>query len=146
MLMRFDPFRQLENVTQVLNRQAAAMRAQSMPMDAYREGDRFIVKFDLAGIDPSSIDLTVERNEVTVSAERSWEPTEEQQVVIAERPQGKFTRQLFLGDSLDVDNIQASYEHGVLTLEIPVSEQAKPRKIEVSASEGTETVPAGSST
>ena len=149
MLMRFDPFRQLENVTQVLGRQAAAMRAQSMPMDAYREGDRFIVKFDLAGVDPSTIDLTVERNEVTVSAERSWEPTDEQQVVIAERPQGTFTRQLFLGDSLDVDNMQASYDNGVLTLEIPVSEQAKPRKIEVSASEGTQgaqTVTAGSAT
>jgi HSP20 family protein len=134
MLMRFDPFREFDALAQLLTRQGGTMRSLAMPMDAYRDGDQFIVNIDLPGVDPEAIDLSLERNELTVRAERQWEPQEHQQVLIAERPQGEFTRQLFLGDSLDGDGMRASYDKGVLTLTIPVAEQAKPRKVEVSAS------------
>lgn len=136
MLMRFDPFREIDRVSQMLSQQGSGRMSSSMPMDAYREGDSFVVRFDLPGVDPASIDLTVEKNVLTVRAERRWEPSEGQDVVIAERPQGTFTRQIFLGESLDAENVSASYDHGVLTLMIPVAEQAKPRKVEVQAGDG----------
>jgi HSP20 family protein len=142
MLMRFDPFRDLDNVTQMLSR--TALRLPSMPMDAYRDNDRFVVHFDLPGVDPGSIDLTVEKNVLTVTAERKWEPTQNQEVLISERPQGVFTRQLFLGDSLDPDQLQASYDQGVLTIVLPVAEQAKPRKVEVSSTAPSRTISASS--
>jgi HSP20 family protein len=132
MLMRFDPFRDFDRFTQALTSQGAG-RLASMPMDAYREGDNFIVEFDLPGVDPGSIDLTVEKNALTVRAQRSWEPKESQEVLISERPQGTFSRQLFLGEGLDADKIQASYSNGVLRLTIPVAEQAKPRKVQITA-------------
>ena len=132
MLMRFDPFRDFDRFTQALTSQGAG-RLASMPMDAYREGDNFIVEFDLPGVDPGSIDLTVEKNALTVRAQRSWEPKESQEVLISERPQGTFSRQLFLGEGLDADKIQASYNSGVLRLTIPVAEQAKPRKVQITA-------------
>ena len=132
MLMRFDPFRDFDRFTQALTSQGAG-RLASMPMDAYREGDNFIVEFDLPGVDPGSIDLTVEKNALTVRAQRSWEPKESQEVLISERPQGTFSRQLFLGEGLDADKIQASYDNGVLRLTIPVAEQAKPRKVQITA-------------
>ena len=93
-----------------------------------------MVHFDLPGIDPASIDLTVERNVLTVKAERRWAPSEGQEVLTAERPQGSFSRQLFLAETLDVDHIEASYDAGVLTLRIPVAEKAKPRRVEIAAS------------
>ncbi len=130
MLMRFDPFRDFDRITQQL---WSGTRPAVMPMDAYRHGDQFVVHFDLPGMDPSSIDLTVEKNVLTVSAERNWQPGEGSQVVASERPQGKFSRQLFLGEGLDYDHVSASYDHGVLTVTIPVAEQAKPRKVAVSA-------------
>jgi HSP20 family protein len=102
-----------------------------MPMDAYRRGDQFVVHFDLPGVDPNSIDITVEKNVLTVKAERSWQPTEGEQVLVSERPQGSFTRQLFLGEGLDADRIEARYDNGVLTLTVPVAEQAKARKVAV---------------
>lgn len=128
MLMRFDPFRELDRLTQRTweNQQPAVMA-----MDAYRQGDHFRVHLDVPGVDPSSIDLTVEKNVLTVRAERSWQPAEDQEVVVAERPQGSFTRQLFLGDGLDPERIEASYDNGVLTVTVPVAEQAKPRKVEI---------------
>ena len=131
MLMRTDPFRELDRLTQ----QALGTRTRPavMPMDAYREGDHFVVHFDLPGVEPGSIDLTVEKNVLTVSAERSWQATESQQVVASERPQGTFSRQLFLGEGLDVERVAASYDNGVLTVTIPVAEQAKPRKVQISA-------------
>jgi HSP20 family protein len=132
MLMRFDPFRDFDRFTQALTSQGAG-RLASMPMDAYRDGDNFIVEFDLPGVDPGSIDLTVEKNALTVRAQRSWEPKESQEVLISERPQGTFSRQLFLGEGLDADKIQASYNNGVLRLTIPVAEQAKPRKVQITA-------------
>ncbi len=131
MLMRFDPFRELDQVAQQVLRQAARPGA---PMDAYRHGDQFVVQFDMPGVDPSSIDLTVEQNVLTVSAERQWQPAEGEQVVTLERPQGSFSRQIFLGEALDLDHIEASYDDGVLTVRVPVAEQAKPRKVEITSS------------
>lgn len=128
--MRFDPFRDLDRVSQEL---LGAART-SMPMDAYRQGDAFTVAFDLPGVDPSSIEVTVEQNVLTVRAERSWRPAEGVEVVSQERPQGRFSRQLFLGESLDTDRIAANYDRGVLTLTIPVAERAKPRRVQISES------------
>jgi HSP20 family protein len=148
MLMRFDPFRDAENRLQLFNRQMGAPPL-TMAMDAYRDGDRFIVQFDLPGVDPGSIDLTVEKNVLTVRAERKWETRDDQEIVISERVQGSFSRQLFLGESLDAEHVEARYDNGVLTLSIPVAEQAKPRKVAVStSSEESKVVPkatAGSS-
>jgi len=142
MLMRFDPFRDAENRLQLFNRQVGAP-SLTMAMDAYRDGDRFIVQFDLPGIDPGSIDLTVEKNVLTVRAERKWETRDDQEVVISERVQGTFSRQLFLGESLDAENVEARYHNGVLTLSIPVAEQAKPRKVPLTtSSDETEVVAA----
>ena len=134
MLMRFDPFRELDRLTQET---FGLGRISAMPMDAYRQGDQFVVNFDLPGVEPTSIDLTVEQNVLTVAAERSWRPAEGQQVVATERPQGRFSRQLFLGESLDSDHITATYHDGVLTLTVPVAEEAKPRKVEISTGHGT---------
>jgi len=106
----------------------------TMAMDAYRDGDHFIVQFDLPGVDPRSIDLTVEKNVLTVRAERQWETRDDQEIVISERVQGSFSRQLFLGESLDAEHVEASYSNGVLTLSIPVVEQAKPRKVAITTS------------
>ena len=130
MLMRTDPFRELDRMTeQLLN---ATTRPATMPMDAYREGDHFVVQLDLPGVDPDSIDLEVERNVLTVKATRPPLSEElQRELVVHERSKGAFSRQVFLGDTLDADNIAAEYADGVLSLRIPVSEQAKPRKISV---------------
>ncbi|MEU7280595.1 Hsp20/alpha crystallin family protein [Streptomyces sp. NPDC045431] len=130
MLMRTDPFRELDRLTERL--MGTAAHPAAMPMDAYREGDTFVVRLDLPGVTPDGIDLDVERNVLTVRAERRTAPEEGAEMVIAERPAGTFSRQLFLGETLDTDRIEASYDMGVLTLRIPVAEQAKPRKISVS--------------
>ena len=129
MLMRFDPFRELDQVAQQLLRQNSRPGA---PMDAYRHGDQFIVQFDLPGVDPSSIDLTVEKNVLNVTATRQRAFGEADEVLVAERPQGEFRRQLFLGEQLDTENISAEYDNGVLTLTLSVAEQAKPRKVTIS--------------
>ncbi len=134
--MRFDPFRELERLTQQTWGGNGAGAGPAMPMDAYRQGDRFLVHFDLPGIDPDSIELTVEKNVLTVGAERSWGRQESQEWVVAERPQGTFSRQIFLGETLDADRIEAAYDQGVLTLTIPVAEQAKPRKVAVTTTGG----------
>jgi HSP20 family protein len=146
MLMRFDPFRELDSLSQMWARQMSGSRqTSSMPMDAYRDGDRIVAHFDLPGVDPDSIDLTVEKNVLTVRAERTWEAKEGKDVLASERPQGTFTRQLFLGDTLDTEHVQASYDRGVLTIVIPVAEQAKPHRVEVKAgSEGGRAIPADS--
>jgi HSP20 family protein len=132
MLMRFDPFRDLDRLTQ-----GSWGNGQStwMPMDAYRRGDQVMVHFDLPGVDPASIEVTVEKNVLTVKAERCWDPRDDDQIMTSERPQGSFTRQLFLGEGLDGDRIEARYNNGVLTLCIPVAEQAKPRKVEITTGE-----------
>ena len=111
-------------------------------MDAYRHDDSFVINLDLPGVDPRSIDLTVERNSLTISAERRWEPVEGDQVVASERRQGTFSRQLLLGDGLDADRIHASYENGVLTVMIPVAASAQPRKIEIESEQRKEAITA----
>ena len=137
MLMRTDPFRELDRLTQQLlgngNNQGTWSRPAAMPMDAYRVGDEFVVAFDLPGVSPDAIELDVERNVLTVRAERRpVVETDHVEMQVAERPLGAFSRQLFLGDTLDAENITAHYEGGVLTLRIPVAPQAKPRKISIS--------------
>ncbi|MFF8832798.1 Hsp20/alpha crystallin family protein [Streptomyces sp. NPDC015131] len=130
MLMRTDAFREFDRLTERLLGTGA--HPATMPMDAYREGDVFVVRLDLPGVSPESIDLDVERNVLTVRAERRTDPEGDAEMVIAERPAGTFSRQLFLGETLDTERIDASYDLGVLTLRIPVAEQAKPRKIAIS--------------
>ena len=132
MLMRTDPFRELDRLTQQVfgNLPGTWSRPTAMPMDAYRAGDEFVVAFDLPGVSPDAIELDVERNVLTVKAERparngDWE------MLASERPTGLFSRQLVLGDNLDLEKVSAHYDSGVLRLAIPVAEKAKPRKIEV---------------
>jgi HSP20 family protein len=133
MLMRTDPFRELDRLTQqALGTNGTLARPSVMPMDAWREGDTFHVEFDLPGINPDSIDLDVERNVVTVKAERPPRASDAE-LIAAERPRGVFSRQLILGDNLDTEHIEASYDTGVLTLKIPVAEKAKPRKISITS-------------
>ncbi len=143
MLMRFDPFRDFDRLTQQLWGQQYG-QPTAMPMDAYRDGDRFVVHFDLPGIDPSRIDLTVEQNVLTVAAQRGWQPTEQQQVLASERPQGSFRRQLLLGEALDTEHVEARYDAGVLTVTIPVAEQAKPRKVEITSGQAAQAIEASS--
>jgi HSP20 family protein len=132
MLVRTDPFRDLDRLTQQVLGTAA--RPAVMPMDAWREGDRFIVEFDLPGVDEQSLDLDVERNVLTVHATRA-DLDPDREMVSAERARGVFSRQLFLGENLDTERIEASYQGGVLRLVIPVAEKAKPRRIEIGSSD-----------
>jgi HSP20 family protein len=131
MLMRTEPFRDIDRVFEQLT--GTVSRPAAMHVDAERDGDWFNVYFDLPGVDPDTIDLTVERNVLQVKAQRQRPTKDGVESVIAERPMGVFSRQLFLGDTLDTDNLQATYDNGVLTLRIPVSEKAKPRKISIGA-------------
>lgn len=131
MLMRTDPFRELDRLTEQVFGNASS-RPTTMPMEAWREDSEFVVEFDLPGVDPETIDVDVERNVLTVKAERKSHRPDRAEVVAAERPSGTFGRELILGDALDTGNVTANYADGVLTLRIPVAEQAKPRKIEVS--------------
>jgi len=127
MLMRTDPFRQLSGSTP-----GTWSRPSPMPLDAYRSGDEYVVVFDLPGVPADAIELDVDRNVLTVKAERRpVEVADGVEMQVAERPLGVFSRQLFLGDTLDASRIEASYEHGVLTVRIPVAAQAKPRKIAI---------------
>ena len=131
MLMRTDPFREFDRLAQQVFGAGTTSRPAVMPMDAWREGDTFVIEFDLPGVQRETLDIDVERNVLTVKAERprrsgDWE------TLAAERPTGLFSRQLVLGDNLDLDRIEAGYESGVLRLRVPVAEKAKPRKIELS--------------
>ncbi len=128
MLMRTEAFNDLDRLTDQLFRNKGPA---VMPIDAYRHEDDFFVHFDLPGVDPESIDLTIEKNVLRVTAQRAWNRVEGTQVLAAERPHGTFARQLFLGDSLDTDRIEAGYENGVLTVRLPVADKAKPRKVSV---------------
>jgi HSP20 family protein len=132
MLMRTDPFRDFDRLAQQVLGTAA--RPAVMPMDAWRQGDRFIVELDLPGVDEESLNLDVERNVLTVHAKRP-DLDSDREMVSAERPRGVFSRQLFLGDTLDTDKIDASYSGGVLRLTIPVAEKAKPRRIQITGEE-----------
>jgi HSP20 family protein len=138
MLMRSDPFREFDRLAQQLMGAGTTSRPAVMPMDAWREGDTFVVEFDLPGVRPETVDIDIERNVVTVKAERpprngDWE------MLAAERPTGLFSRQLVLGDNLDLDKVSANYDAGVLRLTIPVAEQAKPRKIEIGTDKSEQT-------
>lgn len=132
MLMRTDPFRDLDRLAQQV--WGTAARPAVMPMDAWRVGDEFVVEFDLPGVKEDSLDIGVERNVLTVHAERP-SLDRDREMVSAERPRGVFSRQLFLGDNLDVDQIQASYHDGVLRVTIPVAEKAKSRRIKIASGE-----------
>jgi len=139
MLMRTDPFRELDQLTrQVFGSMPATWsRPAAMPMDAYRAGDEFVVCFDLPGVDPAAIELDIERNVLTVKAERRPLPNgDDVQMQVSERPLGVFSRQLFLGDTLDTERIKADYDAGVLTLRIPVAEKARPRRIAIGTTGG----------
>ncbi|SHN17576.1 Hsp20/alpha crystallin family protein [Actinacidiphila paucisporea] len=134
MLMRTDPFRELDRLTEQLLRPGTWSRPAAMPMDAYRDGEEYVVSFDLPGVSPEAIDIDVERDTLTVKAERR--PTAQGdgvQMDVSERPLGVFSRRIVLADALDTERIRADYEAGVLTLRIPVAERAKPRKIAVGA-------------
>ncbi len=135
MLMRTDPFREFDRLAQQVLGAGTTSRPAVMPMDAWREGDTFMIEFDLPGVQPETLDIDVERNVLTVRAERTprsgdWE------LLASERPTGLFSRQLVLGDNLDLDRLQATYDSGVLRLSVPVAEKAKPRKIEVQSVSG----------
>jgi HSP20 family protein len=133
MLMRTDPFRELDRMTQQLfGTRGTLARPAVMPMDAWRDGEQFVVEFDLPGVAVDSIDLDVERNVVTIKAERPMRENDTE-LLAAERPRGVFSRQLVLGDNLDLERIDAHYDTGVLTLRIPVAEKAKPRKIDITS-------------
>jgi HSP20 family protein len=135
MLMRTDPFRELDRLSQQFFGQHSPgtwSRPSPMPIDAYRAGNEFVVHFDLPGVSPDAIELEVERNVLTVKAERRPAVVAEKvEMQVSERPLGVFSRQLFLGETLDTEHIAADYDAGVLTLRIPVAEKAKPRKIEI---------------
>ena len=140
MLLRTaDPFREFDRLTQQLI--GTTNRPAVMPMDAWRQGDEFVIEFDLPGVAQDSIDLDVERNVLTVRAERvarngDWE------MLATERPKGLFSRQLVLGDNLDLERIEATYADGVLRLRVPVAEKAKPRKIQISSASADGDTPA----
>jgi len=150
MLMRTDPFRDLDRLSQQVFGTPA--RPAAMPIDAFRKGEEFVVQFDLPGIDVDSIDLTVEKNVLTVHAERTRAETEGVELLVGERPHGTFSRQLFLGEALDTERIDAQYADGVLTLRLAIAEKAKPRRVPINVADGApaaidakseEQVPAG---
>jgi HSP20 family protein len=138
MLMRTDPFRELDRLTQQVF--GTTTRPAVMPMDAWRDGDEFVVEFDLPGVKAEDVDLNIERNVLTVKAERPISEGQDIEMIAAERPRGVFSRQLFLGDNLDTDRVRAEYDAGVLRLTIPVAEQAKPHKIEIAGSGHGQTI------
>jgi HSP20 family protein len=133
-VIRFDPFQEFDRLTRQMLGSGRGPR--SMPMEAYRRGEQFFVHLDLPGVGPDDVQLTVERNVVAVRAERRpfWQEGDE--LLVDETPQGSFSRQLFLGDNLDAGRLEASFDQGILTLTIPVAEQAKPRRIQVSGPSG----------
>ena len=133
-VVRFDPFHDLDRLAEQMALRRGMPR--SVPMDAYRRGDQFLIHLDLPGVDPDAIELTVEQNVLTIRAERRFEFEEGDEPTISERPQGTFTRQLLLGESLDTERLEADYDQGVLTLRIPVAEAAKPRRVEITKSAG----------
>ncbi|WP_149182757.1 Hsp20/alpha crystallin family protein [Streptomyces sp. TRM49041] len=139
MLMRTDPFQEVDRIAQrLLGTSGTWSRPTAMPMDAYREGDEYVIALDLPGVTPDAIDVDVERNMLTVKAERRPQvKAEDVQVELSERPLGVFSRQLVLADTLDVENIKGDYDAGVLTLRIPIAERAKPRKIAISVGDDT---------
>ncbi|HET6563212.1 MAG TPA: Hsp20/alpha crystallin family protein [Marmoricola sp.] len=140
MLMRTDPFRDFDRLTQALT--GAPGRPGTLPMDAFRDDGRFVVELEIPGVQPDAIDLTVEKNVLTVTAERKPMYGGEAERVVGERSYGTFSRQLFLGETLDTEHLSADYDAGVLRITIPVAEQAKPRKISINGSGGRQQISA----
>lgn len=140
MLMRFDPFRDIDRMTENLTRQARSLLA----MDAVRDDDEVIIYIDVPGVEPDDIDVSVEKNDLTVSVERRWRD-DGKQVLSSERPQGSFSRRIMLSDSLDVEQLSAKTSAGVLTISIPVAERSKPRRVEVSSNAQDEAIETSSS-
>ncbi len=132
-----DPFGQFNRLTSQLL--SGTRTAMGMPMDVWQSEDGYRIALDLPGVDPESVDVTCERNVLTIRAERSAEYQDAQSVLIAERPQGSFTRQVQLGAGLDTENVQANYQNGVLLLTVPLSQEAQPRRIEIQSSQGQQT-------
>jgi HSP20 family protein len=132
-VMRFDPFRDFDRLSEQL---AGQLRGapRSVPIDVYRRGDQFNIHLDLPGVDPDAIDLTVEQNVLTIKAERHFASQEGDEILVSERPQGTFTRQLMLAESLEGDKLEANYDQGVLTVTVPVAEHAKPRRVQINSS------------
>jgi HSP20 family protein len=135
-LMRTDPFRDFDRLFQQAT--STATLPAAMPIDAYRQGDEFVIHFDLPGITPDVLDLSVEKNVLTLKAQRK-RPEHDGEWIVRERPQGTFSRSIFLGESLDTDNLAATYADGVLTVRLPVAERAKPRRIEVTTAAPSQT-------
>ncbi|GAA3719110.1 Hsp20/alpha crystallin family protein [Streptomyces tremellae] len=134
MLMRTDPFREFDRLAQQLMGTGTWSRPATMPMDAYREGDDYVMAFDLPGVTPDAIDIDIDRTTLTVRAERRPAAKDDSvRMDLSERPLGVFSRQIFLADTLDTERITASYDNGVLTLRVPVAERAKPRKVAISS-------------
>lgn len=138
MLMRTDPFRDLDRLAQQLT--GTTSRPAVMPMDAFRDQDRFVIQLDLPGVDAESIDLTVEKNVLSIHAERKAPAEDSVERVVAERSNGVFSRQVFLGESLDTERLEARYDAGVLTIMVPIAEAAKPRKVQVAGSSSPRTI------
>lgn len=145
MALTFDPFREMDRMAARLLTSGGTQRSASwMPMDLYRSDDHYVVNVDLPGVDPGSIDLDVDANTLTIQAERSIGAAEGTQWLAQERPAGRYIRQLGLGNDVDLEHIQAKYEHGVLMLTIPIAERAKPRKISIEQGSGQTSIDAGS--
>jgi HSP20 family protein len=143
MLMRTDPFRDLDRLTQQVF--GTPTRPAAMPIDAYRSGDEFVVQFDLPGVEASAIELTVEKNILTIHADRQRSAGDGTEMLVAERPYGTFSRQLFLGETLDTERIDANYANGVLTVRLPIAEKAKPRRLAVTSRDSSsDSIPAQS--
>src|SRR5947208_12016314 len=136
-ISNFDPFSTMDRMLSRYGGSGSGTnRPWAVPMDVYRQGDTFVVEVDVPGTDPNSLDITVERNMLTVSGDAQASHQDADEVLVCERPHARFRRQIYLGEGLDSENIQASYDNGVLTIRISVAEQEKPRKIEVTASQG----------
>lgn len=142
MLLRFDPFRELDRIAGELDRNVTRPAAAPLPMDAYRRGNHVVAHLDVPGVRPEDVDVTVERNVLTVRVTRRLDVGEDDERIVGERRHGELVRQLLLGDSLDPQRVDADVTDGVLTLRIPVAETAAPRKVEVSAGSGAESTPA----
>ena len=146
-VLRFDPFRDLDRLTeQMLGASAGSARVpRFMPMDLYRSGDHYVLHADLPGVDPGSVDVSVDNGTLTIRAERSARTDESVEWLGSERFTGSYMRQLSLGDGIDTERIAATYENGVLTVTIPVAEKAKPRRIQVEATGGPSVIEAEAS-
>jgi HSP20 family protein len=141
-VLRFDPFRDFDRMAeQLLGVPSGTARApRFMPMDLYRSGDHYVLHADLPGVDPGSVDVGVENGTLTIKAQRSERTEDGVQWIASERFTGTFMRQLSLGDDIDADRISATYANGVLTISLPVAEAAKPRRVEVTVQENTNTI------